>query len=423
MTTSTCPVFHPTLEEFGVGIEKYVESVEPLVRPHGICKVIPPEGWWEAPNYDTLIQQSTKHAIPCPVKQCVSGARGSYALTLMERPGESLSSFKKKSDASALSKLPADLLSRVVVDTMTPTSRTVPPPPPVSTASDAPVASPSPSSPLQETARADAFAEYQESVSVEQRVRKFWRTLSPHMDPPIYGADALGSLFGGDPAYGWNPNKLNSRLRRYSPPIQGVTSAMLYAGQWAAMFAFHVEDMNLYSVNYLHCGAPKSWYSVPPSFARRFEAMAASQYPEDHAECTEFLRHKRYLFSPGVLEKGGISYDTVLHQPGEFIVTFPMSYHAGFNHGFNLAESSNFATSSWSRGAGALAGVCECQPDSVHIDLWEFTENERTGNRADLEGYRYPTTFPEQDVRPATPPQQQPQGAAAAAAAAAGFKQ
>jgi hypothetical protein len=40
--------------------------------------------------------------------------------------------------------------------------------------------------------------------------------------------------------------------------------------------------------------------------------MAASQYPEDSAECCEFLRHKRYLFSPGVLEKGGISYDTVL---------------------------------------------------------------------------------------------------------------
>jgi jumonji domain-containing protein 2 len=35
---------------------------------------------------------------------------------------------------------------------------------------------------------------------------------------------------------------------------------MLYAGQWAAMFAYHVEDMNLYSVNYLHCGAPKSWW-------------------------------------------------------------------------------------------------------------------------------------------------------------------
>jgi hypothetical protein len=27
---------------------------------------------------------------------------------------------------------------------------------------------------------------------VEKRVRKFWRTLSPHMDPPVYGADSLG---------------------------------------------------------------------------------------------------------------------------------------------------------------------------------------------------------------------------------------
>lgn len=29
------------------------------------------------------------------------------------------------------------------------------------------------------------------------------------------------------------------------------------------------------------------------------------------------------------------------------MVTFPYSYHAGFNHGFNCAESTNFATERW----------------------------------------------------------------------------
>lgn len=29
------------------------------------------------------------------------------------------------------------------------------------------------------------------------------------------------------------------------------------------------------------------------------------------------------------------------------MVTFPYSYHAGFNHGFNCAESTNFATRRW----------------------------------------------------------------------------
>jgi jumonji domain-containing protein 2 len=57
----------------------------------------------------------------------------------------------------------------------------------------------------------------------------------------------------------------------------------------------------------------------------------------------------------------------VLHRPGEFIVTFPLSYHAGFNHGFNLAESSNFCLKSWAEGPGLCAGVCRCSPDSVKL--------------------------------------------------------
>lgn len=37
----------------------------------------------------------------------------------------------------------------------------------------------------------------------------------------------------------------------------------------------------------------------------------------------------------------------VTQEAGQFIVTFPFSYHAGFNHGFNCAESTNFAMQRW----------------------------------------------------------------------------
>lgn len=57
----------------------------------------------------------------------------------------------------------------------------------------------------------------------------------------------------------------------------------------------------------------------------------------------------------------------VQHQ-GEFVITFPRGYHAGFNLGLNCAESTNFALESWID-LGRTAGVCECVPDSVSINV------------------------------------------------------
>lgn len=54
--------------------------------------------------------------------------------------------------------------------------------------------------------------------------------------------------------------------------VTGVTSPMVYIGMLFSWFAWHVEDHELHSLNYLHMGAPKTWYAVPGRAAPALEA-------------------------------------------------------------------------------------------------------------------------------------------------------
>ena len=54
----------------------------------------------------------------------------------------------------------------------------------------------------------------------------------------------------------------------------------------------HTEDVDLHSVNYLHYGAPKSWYCIAPAHRARFELLLKGFLPDMFRACPEFLRHK-----------------------------------------------------------------------------------------------------------------------------------
>lgn len=94
------------------------------------------------------------------------------------------------------------------------------------------------------------------------------------------------------------------------------------------------------SINYHHCGAFKTWYGIPGDAAPGFEKVA-SQYVynkdilngdgEDAA--FDVLLGKTTMFPPNVLLNHSVPVYKAVQRPGEFVITFPRSYHAGFSHG------------------------------------------------------------------------------------------
>ncbi len=53
------------------------------------------------------------------------------------------------------------------------------------------------------------------------------------------------------------------------------------------------------------------------------------------------------MIYPGYLHQQKVKVYKTLQMPGEFILTFPGSYHAGFSTGINIGEAVNFVSRSW----------------------------------------------------------------------------
>ncbi|RCI03341.1 hypothetical protein CU098_012087, partial [Rhizopus stolonifer] len=227
----------------------------------------------------------------------------------------------------------------------------------------------SPSLEKQEDTSASLLLESDQShLSIDQYKeieRHYWRNIT--FNQPKYGADMLGTLFDDSVQY-WNPNTLDNSLNKLNVSLPGVNQPYLYFGMWKATFAWHVEDMDLYSINYIHFGAPKQWYAIEPCHQRKFENFMQTTFFTQYKSCHEFLRHKTFIVSPKVLQDNNIPVQRCVQQPGEFMITFPFGYHSGYNLDFNCAESVNFALDSWIE-IGRKAKSCHCISDSVTIDV------------------------------------------------------
>ncbi|XP_010276831.1 PREDICTED: lysine-specific demethylase JMJ706-like isoform X2 [Nelumbo nucifera] len=194
--------------------------------------------------------------------------------------------------------------------------------------------------------------------------KEFWHEIACGKTETVeYACDIDGSAFSSSPndelaKSKWNLKTLSrlpkSVLRLMGTAIPGVTDPMLYIGMLFSMFAWHVEDHYLYSINYHHCGASKTWYGIPGHAALDFEKVVREcVYTRDTLSVDgedgafDVLLGKTTMFPPNVLLEHDVPVYKAVQKPGEFVITFPRAYHAGFSHGFNCGEAVNFAISDW----------------------------------------------------------------------------
>ena len=334
------PVFQPTMHEFR-DFYNFNKAINKYGMQSGIVKVIPPTQWVLRVQKCYTESNLEQVSIQNPIVQSINtNAPGIYQLQNIERY-KKYSIFQWKEMAKT--RKPPRRKQRGKSETET-HSKDIP------------------------------FYNINTSEYTDDRCKEletnYWRSLS--YSEPMYGADTMGSVFDKS-ITAWNVAHLPNLLDLMEEKLPGVNQAYLYAGLWKASFAWHLEDQDLYLINYLHFGAPKQWYLIPQSQHEEFYALMVDLFHDEFKQCSEFLRHKTFMVSPAYLEKHGIRVNHTIHREGEFIITYPYGYHAGFNYDYNLAESVNFALDDWFE-FGKRTKKCECISDSVGINikhLWE----------------------------------------------------
>ena len=211
----------------------------------------------------------------------------------------------------------------------------------------------------------DPVTKAKKFVTEDDVEREFWRLVeSPSEEVEVeYGADIHSTSHGSgfptiekDPLdpYSidlWNLNCLplhpDSLFRNIKTDISGMTVPWLYVGMCFSTFCWHNEDHYGYSANYQHFGATKTWYGIPGADAERFEEAMQQAVPELFESQPDLLFQLVTLLPPDRLKKAGVNVYALDQRAGQFVITFPQAYHAGFNHGFNFNEAVNFAPEDW----------------------------------------------------------------------------
>ncbi|XVE62279.1 hypothetical protein DITRI_Ditri06bG0105200 [Diplodiscus trichospermus] len=293
---SECPEFRPSMEEFKDPLV-YLQTIAPQASKYGICKIVSP---WKAcvPASDVLMKEQRGFQFKAYIQhlRLHEWNVNDKAAFLMRQRKYTYQSFEKMANKAFAKRF------------------------------------------TQST-----------NISAIHLEKEFWHEMARGIRMVDYGANIDGSAFSSDPndELGQSngnlkilPQLSNCTLRLLEYQIPGITFPMLYIGMLFSTFAWHVEDHYLYSINYHHSGAPKTWYGVPGYAASGFEKVAHDYIyapgilsPMDEDGASALLAEKTTMFPPNILLQHNVPVYKAVQMPGEYVITFPRAYHAGFSHG------------------------------------------------------------------------------------------
>lgn len=168
--------------------------------------------------------------------------------------------------------------------------------------------------------------------------------------------------------------------------MSGINVAWMYVGMKFSTFCWHFEDLMLPSINYNHYGKPKLWYGVPENNREKFDKAVREKCSLLFKKDPNILFDVITMISPTYLRSQGVKVYKTLQRPGEFVVTYPGSYHGGFSTGLNIGEAVNFTTMTWLKYGLKCQGIYRASQERIPVFPieWILTENIRSLGKIQL---------------------------------------
>lgn len=364
------PVFHPTEEEFGDTL-KYVASIRPRVEPYGICRIVPPPPWrppcfikeknmWENSEFATQIQRvhelhnqyserkvarvhenmnrkrrrSLRRGLDengCITNADEAGCCETEGFEFGSGPNFNLEIFKKYADDFKEKYFcRTDELMSDVDSTMFPQKW--------------------------EPSVENIEGEYSRIVENPTEEIEILHVSDLKTENFCSGFPTESNMFETSDYLeyqksGWNLNNVaklpGSLLSFENFDFSGVSVPRLHIGMCFSSLQWKVEEHYLYSLWYMHLGAPKIWYGVPGRYLLMLQAAVKKYFPDLFVERPELFHKLVGQLSPSILKTEGIPVYRCILYPGEFVLVLPGAYHSGFDCGFNCVEVGNFAPVDW----------------------------------------------------------------------------